>query len=59
MAVKPIPEGYQRVIPYLIVEGAARLMDFMREAFGAEEQELMTELMVAWDTPRYGSVIRW
>jgi uncharacterized glyoxalase superfamily protein PhnB len=42
MAVKPIPEGYQRVIPYLIVEGAARLIDFMREAFGAEEQEHMT-----------------
>ena len=37
MAVKPIPEGYHTVTPYLVVEGAARLIDFMKEAFGAEE----------------------
>jgi PhnB protein len=37
MAVQPIPEGYQRVIPYLIVPGVARLIDFLKEAFDAEE----------------------
>jgi PhnB protein len=38
MAVRPIPEGYRSVTPYLIVEGAAELIDFMREAFAAEQR---------------------
>ena len=37
MAVKPIPDGYHSVTPYLIVEGAARALDFYKRAFGAEE----------------------
>jgi PhnB protein len=37
MAVKPIPDGYHTVTPYLIVEGAAALIDFVKAAFGAEE----------------------
>src|ERR1043165_3691011 len=37
MAVNPIPEGYHTVTPYLVVEGAARLIDFMKQAFNAEE----------------------
>ena len=37
MAVKPIPEGYHSVTPVLIVEGAAKLMEFLKRAFGAEE----------------------
>jgi PhnB protein len=41
MPVRPIPEGYQSVIPYLIVEGAAGLLDFVRQAFGAVEHERM------------------
>ena len=32
MAVKPIPEGYHSVTPYLIVPDAARLIDFMEQA---------------------------
>ena len=35
--VKPIPEGYGTVTPYLIVDGAARAIEFYKEAFGAEE----------------------
>jgi PhnB protein len=35
--VNPIPAGYHSVTPYLIVEGAARLIEFMKQAFGAEE----------------------
>jgi PhnB protein len=37
MAVKPIPDGYHSVTPYLIVRGAARALDFYRKAFGATE----------------------
>ena len=37
MAVKPIPEGYHSVTPYLIVKGAAAAIDFYKNAFGATE----------------------
>src|SRR3990170_756028 len=37
MAVKPIPEGYHSVTPYLVVKNAAGLIDFMKEALVAEE----------------------
>ena len=37
MAVKPIPDGYHTVTPYLIVAGAARAIDFYKQAFGAVE----------------------
>ena len=35
--VKPIPEGYHSVTPYLVVQGAGKLIDFMKAAFGAQE----------------------
>ena len=37
MAVKPTPAGYHSVTPYLIVKGAARAIDFYKQAFGATE----------------------
>jgi PhnB protein len=37
MAVKPIPDGYHTVTPYLIVKGGAKAIDFYKKAFGAEE----------------------
>ena len=37
MAVKPIPEGYHSVTPYLIIEGAGEAIAFYEKAFGAEE----------------------
>ena len=37
MAVKPIPDGYHSVTPYLVVNGAAKLIDFMKDVLGAEE----------------------
>jgi PhnB protein len=37
MSVKPVPEGYHTVTPYLIVKGAARALDFYKKAFGATE----------------------
>lgn len=35
--VKPIPEGYHSVTPYLIIDGAAKALDFYKKAFGATE----------------------
>jgi PhnB protein len=35
--VRPIPEGYHSVTPYLIVKGAAKAIDFYRRALGATE----------------------
>jgi PhnB protein len=32
-----IPEGFHSVTPYLVVPGVTRLIDFLKEAFGAEE----------------------
>ena len=37
MSVKPIPEGYHSVTPYLIVRGAAAAIDYYTKAFGAKE----------------------
>ncbi|MGE5284815.1 MAG: VOC family protein [Actinomycetota bacterium] len=37
VAVKPIPEGYHTITPFLTVRGADRAIDFYRRAFGAEE----------------------
>jgi PhnB protein len=35
--VKPIPEGYHSITPYLIIKGAADAIDFYKKAFGAIE----------------------
>lgn len=35
--VKPIPDGYAAVTPYLTVKGAAQAIDFYKKVFGAEE----------------------
>lgn len=35
--VKPIPDGYHSVTPYLIVNNAARALEFYQQAFGATE----------------------
>jgi PhnB protein len=40
--VKPIPDGYQAVIPYLVVSNAAAVIDFVKAVFGAEEILRMT-----------------
>jgi PhnB protein len=37
MAVKPIPEGYHSVTPYLVVKGAAKVLDFVKATFDAQE----------------------
>jgi PhnB protein len=41
MAVKPIPEGYRTVTPYLAVDGAKKALEFYKRAFGAKERLVM------------------
>ena len=41
MAVKPVPDGFHTVTPYLVVKGANALVDFITRAFGAKEVHLM------------------
>ena len=36
--VKPIPEGYHSVTPYLVVDDAAQAIEYYKKAFGAEEK---------------------
>jgi len=38
MAVKPIPDGYPRVSPYLVVDGANDAIEFYKKVLGAEER---------------------
>ena len=71
MAVNYIPEGYHTVTAYLMVDDAARALDFYRDAFGAEElfrlpmgdkighAEIMigdTHLMLADEFPDMGAL---
>ena len=41
MAVKPIPEGYHAVTPYLIIKGATAAIDYYKKVFGATERMRM------------------
>ena len=34
--VKPIPDGFHSITPYLIVDGAAKIIDFAQKAFDAK-----------------------
>jgi PhnB protein len=44
MAVKPVPDGYHTVTPYLTLDDAAAAIDYYKQAFGAKER-------VRMDTP--------
>jgi PhnB protein len=37
MSVKPIPEGYHSITPYLGIQEAVKAIDFYKQAFGATE----------------------
>jgi len=37
MAVRPIPEGYHSLTPYLVLHNAAEALEFYKKAFGAVE----------------------
>jgi uncharacterized glyoxalase superfamily protein PhnB len=72
MSVKPIPDGYHTLTPYMTVRDAASAVDFYKKAFGAVERGIMkgpdgkimhAELtigdsifMLADEFPEYGSL---
>jgi PhnB protein len=72
MSVKPIPDGYHTLTPYMTVRDAARAIEFYKQAFGAVERGIMkgpdgkimhAELMIgdsivmlADEFPEYGSL---
>ncbi|HUC28507.1 MAG TPA: VOC family protein [Candidatus Acidoferrum sp.] len=41
MPVKPIPDGYHTLTPYLTVRNAVRAIEFYKQAFGAKERGVM------------------
>src|SRR2546422_4108056 len=41
--VKPIPEGYHTITPVLMVNDAAKLIDFLKDACGAREKERLAD----------------
>jgi PhnB protein len=41
MSVKPIPEGYRTITPYLAVDDAAKAIEYYEKAFGAKERGRM------------------
>ena len=41
-SVQPIPDGSHTVTPYLVVEGIPKLIDFLKQAFGAQETFRLT-----------------
>jgi len=69
--VKPIPEGYHTVTPYLICDGASQAIEFYKKAFGAVEAVRMAMpngkighaelkigdsfIMLADDSPEYAA----
>lgn len=72
MSVKPIPDGYHSLTPYMTVRDAARAIEFYKQAFGATERGVMkgsdgkimhAELMIgdsivmlADEFPEYGAL---
>ena len=40
MSVKPIPEGYQNVIPFLVCTGADKVIDFCQKVFDAKVMDI-------------------
>lgn len=47
------PEGYQTVIPYLILPGALKFQEFMQQVFNAEQTH---QVMADGDRVRHGQV---
>jgi len=37
MSVQAIPDGFHSLTPYLVVQGAAKLIEFLERAYGAKE----------------------
>ena len=57
MSVKPIPDGYHTVTPYLIVNGAADDIEFYKQVFGATELMRLPGPEGKCATPKFRSAI--
>jgi uncharacterized glyoxalase superfamily protein PhnB len=40
-SVKPVPDGFHSVTPYLTVPGLKKTIEFLKQAFGAEVKDIM------------------
>ena len=38
MGIKPIPDGYRTVTPFLVVDDGVGAIDYYKQAFGAKER---------------------
>ena len=72
MSVKPVPDGYHTLTPFLTVRDAARAIEFYKQAFGAEERGVAKDptgkimhaelkigdsiIMLSDEYPEFGSV---
>ncbi len=72
MSVKPIPDGYHSVTPFLTVRYGARAIEFYKQAFGAIEKGVMKDadgkvlhaelmignsiIMLSDEFPKYGAL---
>lgn len=54
-----IPEGYQQIMPYLIVENAAAFIEFTQKVFDAEEisKHMRTETIIMHAEIKIGSSV--
>lgn len=41
MATHAVPEGFHTVTPFLMVEDADKLVDFLKSAFGAQQKDIL------------------
>ncbi len=58
MPVKPMPDRYHTVTPYLTIQGVPRLLDFVKRAFDAQELERMSRPDGTTGMPRSASATR-
>ena len=59
MGVNPIPEGYRTVTPYLVVEGAANVLDFVKKASARRRSSAWTGRTERSVTRSSRSATRW
>ena len=57
--IRPAPEDYHTITPWIISRDTAQLLDFVREAFGAEEIARINNRTAPSGTPSSGSATRW
>jgi len=46
--VKPVPDGYHTITPHIILDDAAKAIEFYQKAFGAKDTQTLTR-SVAWN----------